>query len=213
MSVRTGQSVRVEFITANPSTNAAVDADSLPTAILVINGTDNGASVTVTHVDTGRYKVQVTLPTLATDDIVEIVATATLSSVVTKQLVWRDTKDIAIPLVFTDDGYLKTSVESIESSVHHADLLKAIVEGTGTVVSTLADGAITEAKITPPSEASGRPTGTLAMIRRIFEWTANKRTRDRATGSLLLRNASDNGTLETQVQSTSSNVDTITKGV
>jgi hypothetical protein len=78
---------------------------------------------------------------------------------------------------------------------------------------TLADGAITEAKIAMPAETTGRPTGLLAMIRRAFEWVANKRTRDRSTGTVLLRNAADNGTLETQTQSTSGTVDTQTKGV
>jgi hypothetical protein len=77
---------------------------------------------------------------------------------------------------------------------------------------TLADGAITEAKITVPAEAAGRPTGLLAMVRRAFEWVANKRTRDRSTGAVLLHNAADDGTLETQTQSTSGTVDTQTKG-
>lgn len=66
---------------------------------------------------------------------------------------------------------------------------------------TLADGAITEAKITTPGEAAGRPTGILAMIRRIFEWGDNKRTRDRTSGVVSLRNAADSANLETQTQS------------
>jgi hypothetical protein len=82
---------------------------------------------------------------------------------------------------------------------------------------TLADGAITEAKISTPAEAAGRPTGILGMVRRIFEWRTNKRVRTRSTGALELRNEADDATLETQTQSTAggvgSEVDTQTKGV
>lgn len=89
----------------------------------------------------------------------------------------------------------------------------AILDDTGTTGVALADNAITEAKISTPAEASGRPTGILGMIRRVFEWKSNKRTRNRSTGTVLLRNAGDTGTLETQTQSTASGVDTQTKGV
>lgn len=82
---------------------------------------------------------------------------------------------------------------------------------------TLADGAITDAKITFPAEASGRATTFLAAMRRLWEWTVNKRIRDRATGAVTLRNAADSADLEGQTQSTSgavgSEVDTQTKGV
>lgn len=54
MSVKTSDAITAEFTTANPTTGAAADADSLPTGTLVINGTDNGATVTVTNIDTGR---------------------------------------------------------------------------------------------------------------------------------------------------------------
>lgn len=74
---------------------------------------------------------------------------------------------------------------------------------------TLADGAITEAKISTPSESAGIPTGILAMIRRIFERGTNKQTRDRSTGTFSLRNAADAADLETATQSTSGSTDTI----
>ncbi len=77
----------------------------------------------------------------------------------------------------------------------------------------LADGAITDAKITFPAEASGRPTTFLAAMRRVWEWAANKRTRNTSTGVVSLRNATDSGDLESQTQSTSGAVDTQTKGV
>lgn len=79
-------------------------------------------------------------------------------------------------------------------------------------VNGLAAGVITEASITIPAEASGRPTGILGMIRRIFEWDHNERTRDRSTGTVLLKNEAGTATLETQTQSTTGTTDTQTKG-
>lgn len=80
----------------------------------------------------------------------------------------------------------------------------------------IADDAITDAKIAVPAETAGRPTRVLAMLRRAWEWTTNKRIRSRATGAVQLRNAADSADLETQTQSTTgstgSEVDTQTKG-
>ncbi len=96
MSVRSAQAITVEFTTRVFSTGVATNADSLPVGTLVVNGTDNGASVTVTNVDTGRYKAAVTLPTLAVGDIVELSIAATVSSIADKAIVWRDTKDVLL---------------------------------------------------------------------------------------------------------------------
>ncbi len=96
MSVRSAQAITVEFITSNPTTQAAVNADSLPAGTLVVNGVDNAAVVTVTNITTGRYKAAVTLPTLAIGDIVELAISATVSAVAGKAIVYRDTKDVAL---------------------------------------------------------------------------------------------------------------------
>jgi hypothetical protein len=80
---------------------------------------------------------------------------------------------------------------------------------------TLADGAITEAKITMPAEAAGRPTGFLASCRRAWEWVTNRTTRDRTSGNQVLYGADNTTVLETRTQSTSGTspvVDEITKG-
>ncbi len=74
MSVRSAQAITVEFTTRVFSTGVGTNADSTPTGTLVLNGVDNAASVTVTNIDTGRYKAAVTLPTLAVNDIVELSA-------------------------------------------------------------------------------------------------------------------------------------------
>jgi len=76
----------------------------------------------------------------------------------------------------------------------------------------LADGAVTDAKVTAPAEAAGRPTTFMGMVRRLWEWQCNKRSRDRSTGVVTLRNDADTAALETQLQVTDGNSDTQTEG-
>lgn len=95
MSVRSAQSITVDF-TVTGSTGALVNADSLPTGTLVVNGTDNGATVTVTNKATGIYKAAATLPTLAVGDVVQLRIAATVSGVASGAVVWTDSKDLAI---------------------------------------------------------------------------------------------------------------------
>jgi hypothetical protein len=93
MSVKSGQAVTVDFTTANPTTGAAADADALPTATLVVNGTDNAATVTVTNKATGVYKAAVTLPTLGAGDVVSLRVAATVATIAGVGVVWTDTVD------------------------------------------------------------------------------------------------------------------------
>lgn len=58
------------------------DADTSPTCVLVVNGVDSGASVTVSHKAAGRYKWIATAPTIADYDQVQIVRTATVDALV-----------------------------------------------------------------------------------------------------------------------------------
>ncbi len=97
MSVQSGQTVTIGFTTRDPSTSVRVNADSLPTGILAVNGTNDVAVVTVTNVTTGRYKASVALPSLAIGDFVEIIAVATVNSATDQAVVFRDTKDIVLP--------------------------------------------------------------------------------------------------------------------
>lgn len=90
MSVISGQTITDEFVTSSFTTGAATDADSTPTGVLYLNGTANGASVTVTNLATGLYKFAVTLPTLAQGDCVSVVISATVGSVAAKGVVWSD---------------------------------------------------------------------------------------------------------------------------
>lgn len=78
-------------------------------------------------------------------------------------------------------------------------------------VTAIATGGITEASIATPAESATQPTGILGMIRRLWEKSSLKRTRNRTTGAMALRNAADSSDLETAQQSTSGTTDTITK--
>lgn len=82
MSYKPGDSY-VRVITTNSSTGAAVNADSLPTAQLVRNGTvDASVTVTVTNLATGVYACSCTIPaTYAAGDMVQLVVNATVGGV------------------------------------------------------------------------------------------------------------------------------------
>ncbi len=95
MSVRSGQSCTTTFATQS-ATGAAVNADSLPTASLIINGAVNGTAVTVTNQATGRYTAAFTLPTLSIGDLCELFSNATISSVAGGNVVWRERCDILL---------------------------------------------------------------------------------------------------------------------
>lgn len=92
--VRSGQQVTIEFPTRRFDTGVTTNADALPTAVLVVNGTNNSAVVSISSVATGRYKASVLLPTLSDGDIVEIVAFATVNAVSDQAVVWRDACEV-----------------------------------------------------------------------------------------------------------------------
>lgn len=85
-----GDSITTEFIT-EASTGAATNADSLPTAILARNGSDDGAvTVTVTNIDAGRYKAALTIPGgYSSGDNLGLIASYAVSAVAKKQKVWE----------------------------------------------------------------------------------------------------------------------------
>lgn len=139
-----------------------------------------------------------------------------------------DASDIAAAFVTVNtkldaiDDFVDTEVTAIKAKTDQLTFTNANkVDATATqladnVITTasIADDAITDAKIAVPAEAAGRPTRVLAMLRRIWEKMpgGNKHTRNRTTGVVTVRNAADDGTLETHTQSTASDVDTETKG-
>lgn len=96
MSVRSAQSITKVFTTRRFDTGAATNADSTPTGTLYVNGTANGATVTVTNITTGVYKAAVTLPTLAIGDIVDLRIAATVNSISDNAAIWTDACDLLL---------------------------------------------------------------------------------------------------------------------
>lgn len=97
MSVQSGQTITRTFTTVHPATNTATDADTLPTAVLRIDGTDDAAAVTVTALaGAGDYTFSVTLPTKAAGACAEVIVSATVAGVADRRVVWRDTYDKAV---------------------------------------------------------------------------------------------------------------------
>jgi hypothetical protein len=83
MPVPAGSNYYGEFVTSNPSTGAAQNADSLPVATATHNGADDGTfMLTVANLATGRYKVTGTVPGgYSAGDYVQISIAATVNSV------------------------------------------------------------------------------------------------------------------------------------
>lgn len=147
----------------------------------------NGVTV-ITNNDKTGYSLTVTPPTVAQIDTQLSGAHGSGS--------WATATGFATPTNIT--AGTMSAVESI---------------GAGGITSTsFAAGAITDAAIAFPAESSGRPTTFLAAMRRLWEWTANLRTRNRSTGNVEVFGADNVTLLETQVQSTTGSVDQQTKG-
>lgn len=91
--VKSAQTVTVVFSTSNPTSGAAADATGTPTGTLYVNGTANGATVTVTNITTGLYKAALTLPSLSAGDVVSLRVSATVAAVAGEGVVWQDVGD------------------------------------------------------------------------------------------------------------------------
>lgn len=87
MIVETGTAVRTQFTTQLP-TGEAANADSLPTGTLYLNGTANGATVTITNISAGLYKAAFTIPTVSEYDQLELIVSATVDGTAAKGRVW-----------------------------------------------------------------------------------------------------------------------------
>lgn len=141
MMVKTGASVTTEFTTAAPTTGAATDADSLPAGVLYVDGTANGATVTVTNqAPAGVYSAAVTLPSLTAGQIVSVIVSATIGGVACVGKVFEATADTAYPLKPTTDGRTLDVSAGGEAGVDWANV--------GTPGSTVALSATTVGTLT-----------------------------------------------------------------
>lgn len=162
MSVKTSDAITAEFITANPTTGAAADADSLPTGTLVLNGVDNAATVTVTNIDTGRYKAAVTLPTIASGDTVQLAVAATVSSVAGKAIIWTETGDTKRNADLND-------IAAGAAMTLAAGAVTAAAIATDAIDSdAIAASAVTEIQAGLSTYAGGDTAGTTTLLSRII---------------------------------------------
>lgn len=108
---------------------------------------------------------------------------------------------------------LHTQISTITTAILSA--VGSPIQAGNVTVGAIAAGAITDAAFTMPAEAAGRPSTFLAIVRRIWEWRVNKKTRDTSAlpYTILLRNAADSATLETQTQTTTGTTDIESAGV
>jgi hypothetical protein len=83
MPIPSGASYYGEFVTSNPSTGSAQNADSLPVATATHNGADDATfTLTVTNLATGRYKITGTVPGgYSSGDYVQISVAATVNTI------------------------------------------------------------------------------------------------------------------------------------
>lgn len=91
--VKSGQPLTVLFETSNATTGASSAADSTPAATLYLDGTANGATVTVTQISGGLYKAAVTLPSLTAGQVVSLRATATVAGIAGGAPIFQDIAD------------------------------------------------------------------------------------------------------------------------
>jgi hypothetical protein len=89
MSYLPGGAYNAQFCTQRFDTGAATNADSLPTATATRNGTDDVTfTLTVTNMDTGRYKISGTIPAgYAKGDAVQVSVAATVNGVAGKAVI------------------------------------------------------------------------------------------------------------------------------
>lgn len=140
-----------EFITSRADTGAATDADSTPTATATRNGTDDGTfSLTVTKIDTGRYKIAGTVPAYTAGDIVHVSVAATVNSVAGKGVVDEFvvvSGRAGIDDIPIEDAVLATSQPSYApakaSDIPSSDIT-AILADTNELQAELADGGRTD---------------------------------------------------------------------
>lgn len=92
-----GDLISVDFDITNTGGESA-DADALPTSVLVINGVDNAAVVTVVNKSTGIYNASVTLPsTLVAGNAIQLRISATVNAEVSKGIIYTEVIGHAYP--------------------------------------------------------------------------------------------------------------------
>lgn len=138
-----GDSLSLQFTIQNPTTGAATDADSLPTAVLSRNGTDDGAvTLTVTNKATGRYEITGTIPSgYAEADTIAVRVSATVGGIAGNSILLNVKLDARrTGALLTSAGYtapnnagIATTVSGISALQDSFDALPTLGSGPYTV--------------------------------------------------------------------------------
>ena len=157
MTVKTGQAWAGSFVTLD-ATGAVTAATGTPTGTLYVDGTANGASVTISG--SNPYKWSVTLPSLTAGQRCDMYITATIASIATAGFVASEQADTAL----LSDG---VAVASIANDAITAAALKA------DAVTEIQNGLALEATLTA-IKGIGWDNGTLQNIKNDIESVDSK---------------------------------------
>ncbi len=158
MDYRPGDTVYAEFVTAVYATGAVTDADSLPAGTVNRNGTDDGAvTVTVTKIDTGRYKAVFVIPvTYVPGDVLNLTVAATISAIATKQAPWQGRVGIGVLAFGTaaaGAGSTITLQTALGGNGRGVGCLIVLVSGTGSGQAGIIAAYVNSSKIATVSRA------------------------------------------------------------
>lgn len=197
MTLRPGDTWWGEFITSSPTSGAASDADSLPVCTASRNGSDTTIAVTVTGVDTGRYKATMACDgTWVAGDWITVSAAATVNGVAGKGVVDNFVMDTKWVSQAASDALIAAS----DALVAASDALGAWA---GTQAAALSATGLDAVPTTAPAGVAGTFREMVVQTwRRWFKKstltaTQLKTWNDAGTVALTTQNVSDNGTTQT----------------
>jgi hypothetical protein len=150
------------FCTSSPTTGAAQNADSTPTATANRNGTDDGTfALTVTNIDTGRYKITGTIPSgYAEGDVVCVSVAATVSSIAGKAVV--DTFNVTTKAGYSLTQTFPANFASLAITV--GGIVQSDVQTIKTQAVTCAAGVTVPSSIASPTNITAASGITLAAV-------------------------------------------------
>jgi hypothetical protein len=119
MSFKPSDPYSKEFVTSSPTTGAATNADATPVATADLDGSGTGAmALTVTNLDTGRYKVTGTIPAgRVRGDVLNVSVVATVGGVAGKAIVDTQVLDSKRVGDLNDSAYAGGAVASVTAPV------------------------------------------------------------------------------------------------
>lgn len=117
MEILAGSPIEDQFTLRSVETGEAANADTLPTAVLVRNGTDTAETVTIANVTTGIYLLSATIPAdWVPYDLVGIRVRATVDGVLDNYHVWQ--ASIADPALATSITLVAQAIVDLTTNIN-----------------------------------------------------------------------------------------------